>query len=163
MFSLSGFLRFLLPFSILFIPWRTQLSLKLTSPPPSPIFYILVFSFLPFLRFLWVVVFPLGNNDRAGNNDSPHDASEIELFVTHKLMPLYAQLLRMLAHTAKSFRITKPACSCYLNWIVCAWFLPSTLTAFIMGKCVSTYPFDVQITDTLPVMCYNKKFPTSHQ
>jgi len=30
MISLSGFLRFLLPFSILFIPWRTQLSLSLS-------------------------------------------------------------------------------------------------------------------------------------
>jgi len=31
MISLSGFLKFVLPFSILYIPWRTQLSLKHTS------------------------------------------------------------------------------------------------------------------------------------
>ena len=71
----SGFLRFLLPFSILFVLWRTQLSLAY-FPPPSPLFYTLILNFLPFLRFLWVVVFSLVIMTEPY---ASHDASEIEL------------------------------------------------------------------------------------
>jgi len=53
---------------------NTTLSLAY-FPPPSPLFFILVFSFLPFLRFLWVVVFSFVIMTEPY---ASHDASEIE-------------------------------------------------------------------------------------
>ena len=51
---------------------------SLFSTLPSPLFYILVLSFLPFLRFLWFVVFSLVIMTDPMHLTS-HDASEIEL------------------------------------------------------------------------------------
>jgi len=53
---------------------NTTLSLAY-FPSPSPLFYILVFSFLLFFRFLWVVVFSLVIMTEPY---ASHDASEIE-------------------------------------------------------------------------------------
>jgi hypothetical protein len=50
-------------------------SLENTTPPPSPFLYILAFNFLPFLRFLWIVVFSLVITTEPY---ASHNASEIE-------------------------------------------------------------------------------------
>ena len=64
MFSLSGFLRFLLPFSILFIPWRTQLSLAYFPPSlTSFLYFSLYYSPVSPVSLSCCVL--LGNNDRA--------------------------------------------------------------------------------------------------
>jgi hypothetical protein len=91
MSSLSGFLRFLLPFSILFTPWRTQLSLKHTSPSLTS-FYILVLSFLPFLWILWIVVFSLVLMTEPY---ASHDASEIEPYVRIVCTHVYVRIVCM--------------------------------------------------------------------
>jgi len=61
-------------------------------PPPSPLFYILVFSFLTFLRFLWVVVFSLVIMTEPY---ASHDASKIEPKAFNLLVSIHLQVRHM--------------------------------------------------------------------
>ena len=73
-------------------------SLFSSPPPPSPLFYISVFSFLPFLRFLWVAVFSLVVMTEPYCWQLPRSA-QLQLFYYSRVMP---NLLSADEHQIKS-------------------------------------------------------------